>query len=691
MIDLQKKFLKSDLFRFVLLVCILLFGIWRSWLGTRLDSFANDEPFHIVAGAYYYQKGDYRINPEHPPLSKLWVGLWNNNMKLRPFENLDDKYQERHWLQEIMYYDNDDHLSQKRSRSAMYVFHFIIGLIIAILVWHIFGITWATFTMTWLAMEPNIAAHQPLVLTDLPLSYTLLLSALVGSMVIKTWQWKWLLAFGISVGLALSSKHSAIPGIGALVILFGGIAMIPLFKNNLLKSLNRLGKLLIVGLIALTTLWSSYGFQNHSSGNQDSFNRPLEKKMEDLNSSAWKGILRIMTKTRIVPRAYIWGMADTVRAGLEGRGDDEHFFFGKVIKGRAPRLYFPGVLISKIPIPLILMSLLSSGLLLVLLYRFFKYKYDNLKKNQWICLMLVAGYVVAHLFTLAHGRTSYGGIRHALPVVSALGLFAGALSLIRIKNIPNPNILLALLLFGSTVILTFGEKRIWNYYNEIVGGTDNAYKYFYDEGLYLGQRFYETKAFFDQPGIDKSEPIRTWTWFMEEELKAAKLNYQTGVSSIHDNNIEGIQEGYFLQEISNFLHWPNWDPAIIEGLDKLKRIGNVYICHGQIKNPKAWASSMNVEITKYLRTETKPDWNLVVKKLEQTTSIIDWNTSPYVLLGNAFLRTNKKENALNAYRKARSNLEKGDPFEVNLSDHINKLEETNDLNKLENLRSFSVE
>jgi len=55
-------------------VPLLVLAVFRSHLGTRLDSFTVDEPYHIVAGTSYVRTGDFRLNPEHPPLMKLWLG-----------------------------------------------------------------------------------------------------------------------------------------------------------------------------------------------------------------------------------------------------------------------------------------------------------------------------------------------------------------------------------------------------------------------------------------------------------------------------------------------------------------------------------------------------------------------------------------------------------------------------------------
>src|SRR5450432_372700 len=61
---------------FLLIVALITCGaVLHSAVGTRLDGFTLDEPYHIVAGVSYVQRGDFRINPEHPPLVKLWVAV----------------------------------------------------------------------------------------------------------------------------------------------------------------------------------------------------------------------------------------------------------------------------------------------------------------------------------------------------------------------------------------------------------------------------------------------------------------------------------------------------------------------------------------------------------------------------------------------------------------------------------------
>src|SRR4030095_7179410 len=50
-----------------------------------------DEPVHLLGGYYYLKWGDFRVNPEHPPLVKMWAALpllWMNIRDPRPANSL---------------------------------------------------------------------------------------------------------------------------------------------------------------------------------------------------------------------------------------------------------------------------------------------------------------------------------------------------------------------------------------------------------------------------------------------------------------------------------------------------------------------------------------------------------------------------------------------------------------------------
>jgi hypothetical protein len=56
------------------IVVLIVLAVIRSAVATRTDGFTIDDAYHITAGVSYVKLRDFRLNPEHPPLVKLWVG-----------------------------------------------------------------------------------------------------------------------------------------------------------------------------------------------------------------------------------------------------------------------------------------------------------------------------------------------------------------------------------------------------------------------------------------------------------------------------------------------------------------------------------------------------------------------------------------------------------------------------------------
>ena len=82
---------------FLVLLLLVCGAIVRSAISTRLDGFTIDEPYHIATGVSYVRYADFRINPEHPPLVKLWAGafLSATGFHLNPIRVFADKADER--------------------------------------------------------------------------------------------------------------------------------------------------------------------------------------------------------------------------------------------------------------------------------------------------------------------------------------------------------------------------------------------------------------------------------------------------------------------------------------------------------------------------------------------------------------------------------------------------------------------
>ncbi len=630
----------------LLLVLLALLAVGRSALGTRLDSFTVDEPWHIVAGTAYVRGGDRHLNPEHPPLVKLWVGAaMPDGFKLGKEPVLREKEQEREWVEQTMFQRNDAAGAQQRARLAMWGLGGGLLLVLGLLLWRAAGIAWAAGTLAFLALEPTIGAHLPVVMTDGPLALTLAPAIVAAGLLASEWRWRWTLVFGIAAGLALGAKHSALAGLLGI----GGVLAVAVVAGwragGARETFRRALQLLAAGAIALALLWGMYGFRFHADRDGgDGFNRPIAGKIADIGSPVLHDALSLADRHHLLPRAYLWGLADTVRTGVEGRGIAAHLVWGKIYEGRTPWFTWPAILAAKLPLALSALSLLGFALL---------WRAPLAKTARWM-LAALAGAGLLHLLALMDSPAAWGGVRHATPLIAVAAILGGGAVAEAWRRRSKPLLALVAVLFASAFAMTIREPRLWEYHNELVGGSAGAWRYFDNEGLNLGQRFGEIRAFHDRAIKPGGLPMYASYWMMEPQVRAAGLNYHRLVESLDDSNVAGIYDGWFVYGTSDHNPWPQfgWDPAeAFKGMAFAARYGNVEFWRGRLVRPKSRASSLNGLVKEYIYKKNGSDWALVARRLEEVAGVLPSRVDAAVELGNAYLRLGDREHALRAYRR----------------------------------------
>ena len=129
-----------------------------------------------------------------------------------------------------------------------------------------------------------------------------------------------------------------------------------------------------------------------------------------------------MARTHFMPRSYLWGLADILHVGVEGRVTPI-FFMNRLYMERAPFYFFPTVVLIKVPLGLTALALL--GVVLVLLQRRAGRPPDSRgtpalltaigpARSRLLVILLFGGLL---LFMLIKGTSSYAGMRHALIVL----------------------------------------------------------------------------------------------------------------------------------------------------------------------------------------------------------------------------------------------------------------------------------
>ncbi|MEZ5439489.1 MAG: hypothetical protein R3F22_03655 [Lysobacteraceae bacterium] len=658
-------FLLQRLPGIALLVVLTLLAIWRVSVGTRLDSFTLDEAWHIAAGVAYQRGGDMHLNPEHPPLVKRWVGAWMPaDVRLGEEPVLTEKEQERQWVEQQIYLENDSARVQARARLAMFAFHGVLLLVLGLLLWRAAGLAWAAGTLAFVALEPTLGAHVPVVMTDGPLAFTLIPAAVAGALLCATWQWRWSLLLGLLTGLALTAKHSALAGLAGLGLLLLGAALWGLRRGGVREVLRRGLHLLVSGVLALTILWALYGFRYHADHDgSDPFNRSLEQKIEEVHSPLLKASLELADRSHLLPRAYLWGLADTVRTGVQGRAIMRHLIWGREYEGRTPWFTWPAIIAAKLPLALSALALL--GLALVLRER------QLPPSTRWMLAALTA-ISATHLAALMVSPAAWGGIRHATPLLLVIAICGGAAAALAWRRRSRVIAALAGILYVAALAMTITAPRLWEYANEMAGGSHEAWRYFKNEGIDLGQRFNEIRDFYRERIEPSGEPFYVDYWMaIPEQWEAAGVQRVRRVETLDDSNTEGHYAGWFMCANSARLPVPqqDWNPdEVFRDLTLVAELGEIGIWHGSQTDPKLRADAMTGRVRRYLYTEAGDDWAKVAQRLAEVVAVLPRDGFAWLELGNARLRLGDFDGAEQAWRDMLS--QKGDQLDPALQQEI---------------------
>jgi hypothetical protein len=629
---------------FVALI-ILLVGcaVLRSAIATRLDDFTLDEPYHIAAGVSYVQRADFRLNPEHPPLVKVWVGslvsaLGFHLSSLRVF---NDKPDERTFAEENVFLQNDPNSVQRRSRMAMWMLNGLLLLFLGMALRTAFGPAVALAALLFLAIDPTVAAHLPVVMTDLPVALLSATSVVLATRAFRSWRRMDLAVCSVALGLALGTKHSA-PIFYIFVALVGGIlALFASMTRMPGARIVRLGKLCCVLLGSLAVLWSLYFFRFQESGTTgETFNRPLAAKIADVDSPVYRFALKHMAAAHLVPRAYIWGLADTVHTGLEGRAIQQ-IAFGRWYYVRAPWYFFPGVVAVKLPIGLILLAL--AGLFLILRRRL---------PTEW---ELPAAVLVAALlwffFFLLRGVT-YAGIRHALPAVPIVAILAGLASHVALTAKSKVPRILVALAFLIAAMSALPVTRPWEYFNETVGHARDAWFYFDDEGVELAQRGKELAQYYHQV-IEPTGEVPYITYPIGfSERKARGLDWLGRDMKRDEARMNsGTFSGTIIVSTRAIAKGAWWDLPALRAAMPVARFGNMLVFRGSFDVRGSFARNLSSLGVMKAYAE-KPDLEAAERLLTESAEADPNAFFVHLELGNIHLKQGLRDAALLAYRTA---------------------------------------
>lgn len=447
-----------------------------------------DEVTHIPAGYTYLALGDFRLNPEHPPLVKLLTGLPLLWLKPR-IETNDATWRGQSTMHALafgakfLYEWNDADRLIFWSRVPVVLLALLLGFGIFICARDLYGWKAGVVALALYLFYPDILAHGQLVTTDLGVSCFLFFSVYAFYRALRRLNvWNVLLTC-LCVGLALITKFSGVLVFPMLALVGAAFAfsqtpvwrLLPQQASAEREISSRQGELLVAGalivvaaLSSLVLIWAAYGFRYQLSTDA-AIERGLDWTFFAQKPGLLKSLLLTAASWKIVPEAYSYGFLYVLTAA----GDRGAFLLGEV----SPNgwwYYFLATFLVKTPIPLIL--LIVSGFFLIRRYG------AGLAAEAMLLLPVGLYWAIALTSDLNIGH------RHLLPIYPFLIVFASKVARVFEPPISWRLAVPCALLF---VWLAVGTVRVYPhflaYFNEIAGGPAGGYRWLVDSNLDWGQ------------------------------------------------------------------------------------------------------------------------------------------------------------------------------------------------------------
>jgi 4-amino-4-deoxy-L-arabinose transferase-like glycosyltransferase len=615
------------------------------------QSMAFDEGCHAFAGYSYWTKGDFGVNPEHPPLVKMLAALplLNQAVHYPTPTPLPFKPQCFIGAKQFFYSGRNADVLLFRARMAAAMLTVAAALVVFAAGYEMFGAIAALLALLLFVFEPNLAAHGAFITTDMGASLFLFATVYAFYRYVKKPS-AWRLALsGMLAGLTLAAKHSGILWIPILCLL--ALAEIlryepdaPLCQGGRLKcALRFAGSLLVVGLISFGILWAFYGFRYQARPDGEVMIPSLAEYAGQIQHPWEQKAILFAARRHVLPESYLIGLVDIVVFPTKYM---TMYLFGRIYR-HAQWFYFPAAFLIK--------STLGFLALVLLLPVTLRQK-ERRREILFLLIPPVLYFVVA-------ARSDFNiGVRHILPVYPFLIVLAafGACQLARRSR--KWAYALALLFLFHVASSVHAFPNYLAYSNELWGGPENTYKYLTDSNVDWAQQLKSTRKYLDEHGIKNC-----WFDYFGRGIVVDPIYYGIICKPLPDfidftpmGNIPTRISGTILisaTELSGEL----WGPGELNPYTQFQRLrpdaiidDGVLVFHGEFDVPlaAALAHARAVQITLFNPKPTEEQLQQALTEAQAAVSLAPNDAGIQETLAEVLMRLNRKEEALATYRRA---------------------------------------
>ncbi len=485
----------------ILAAVIILAAVTLAIRSLWKDSLIVDEIPHVGSGYSYVTTGDYRLNPEHPPLAKDWATL------PLAFMNLDQQvYQTRFWQSDlngqwefgrrlIFNSGNDADLITHVVKMQMLLFFILSAILIFKWGFELYGEFGAFLALIIFSFSTTVLAHSRFVTTDVPALFGVLYATyfFVRYLKLPTRKNFWLAS--VFFGIALLLKFSTfllLPFLWLTALVYGFNNTVGFIKRieNGMEYIARATIIFAVGFVCV--VWPVYYLHT--------MNYPPERQLHDTstilqsygNRSFAEPIIWLSDKP-VLRAAGQYGLG-LLMVNQRSAGGNTTYFLGEVSRFGWHH-YFPIVYFMKETLAwwiLVLIALLMFGWQLKAPSRKMFSGWGKIIQNHFTEFTMLLWLTIYWGFSI--NSTLNIGVRHLLPVYPfTILLVSGQLSrlLESAKKSSKKLIAFTVVISGLLGWYVYENLNVFPYYltyfNQVVGGPSNGYKYVVDSNLDWGQ------------------------------------------------------------------------------------------------------------------------------------------------------------------------------------------------------------
>jgi len=438
----------------------------------RHESQTSDEGRQLLSGYTYLTSGHFTVAVEHPPLLKLlWaVPVW--------FLHPSPPHGGDAWLAaaDFLYHNrvSADAMLMAGRCSAIAV-SVLLGLAIAYWARCHFGVGPALFAVFLFAADPNFLANGRYIKNDVGASLMIFAATMIwGDYLVQATR-KRLWLSGLVVGLALTTKNSAMILWPAMLLLYLLHRWQQRRRFSAVECVRTFGT---VGIVAFAVIFLVYGFEVSPAGSSPGF------AMRIFPAASW------LTRVPVPALGYFRGLGN-LSLRQAGKALEVSYLLGRQ---SASGWWYMSPVAFAVKTPLAELALfgmvlaVAAGRLRTLRLRGMDFR--------WLLLLATpACYCVAAL--VAH---SNAGERHLLPLYPFLFVFsAGVLLGGRAPKWGWP----AVAACGLLLILETGSvhPHYLAFFNALAGGPAGGREYLVDSNLDWGQDVRNLKVYMDDHRI----------------------------------------------------------------------------------------------------------------------------------------------------------------------------------------------